>query len=394
LVLLCLPFTVSGQATINSVQNGNASNPFTWDCFCFPSADDHIIINHNVAMDVDWIVNNGGSITVNSGRSLIQNGAHVLAIDGANSTLNVAGEFKMENLSVTNDGSVETTTSGTIRINNGIYVGNTGSYLNAGNTLDVDSLLTEGTFQQNGLLMGGDILNTGNFVLSGEMMADSVGNTGNMTFTGGYTYATAFGSSGTATLSSGFIHTDGNMYSSGDFITSSGTLLECAGSFYSGDTILGTALLDMNGLLTVAQDLYFSEDVQGAGDVCVNGDSYNAADVLGTLDICDATATMSGFDFNIGTVAGTITFCSPGCSVGLKEEIINWNVVPNPTSDFVKLIGIENVETIQVIDLAGSKVAEIKVENNKFDVGHLHAGAYFIIPVGAVYALPMRLIIE
>ncbi len=393
-VLLCLPVAASGQATITSTQNGNASSPLTWDCFCFPSTDDHIIINHNVAMDVDWIVNNGGSITVNAGKSLIQNGTHVLAIDGANSELNVSGEFKMESISVTNNGSVETTASGTIRINNAIYVGTTGSYLNAGNTLEVDSLLTEGTFQQNGLLMGGDILNTGNFVLAGEMMADSLGNTGNMTFTSGYTYASAFGSSGTANLSSGFIHTDGNMYSSGDFTTSSGTLLECAGSFYSGDTIMGTALLDMNGLLTVAQDLYFSEDVQGTGDICVNGDSYNAADIIGTLDICDATATMNGFDFNIGTVAGTITFCSPGCSVGLKEEAINWNVVPNPTSDFVKVIGIDNVETIQVIDLAGSIVARIKVENNKFDVSQLLSGAYFVIPVGAVYALPMRLIVE
>ena len=393
-ILLCLPFTVSAQATITSTQNGNASSLFTWDCLCFPSTDDHIIINHNVNMDVDWLINSGGSITVNTSGSLIQSGTHSLAIDGANSELMVSGTFKMENVSVTNSASVETSASGTIRINKGLYVGNTGTYLNAGNTLDVDSILTEGTFQQNGLLMAGDVLNTGDFILAGGMIADSVGNTGDMTFTSGYTFATAFGTSGTANLSAGFIHTDGNMYNTGDFTTSSGTLLECAGSFYSGDTINGTALLNMNGLLTVAADLYFSEDVEGGGDICVNGDSYNAADVTGTLDICDGTATMNGFDLNIGTVAGTITFCTPGCSVGLKEEVINWNVIPNPASDYVKLIGIDNVQFVQVIDLSGSIAAEISVVNNRFDVSQLQSGAYFVIPVGAVYALPMRLIVE
>ncbi len=392
--LLFIPMGVSAQVTITSVQNGNASNPLTWDCLCFPSTDDNIVINHNVAMDVDWLVNNGGSITVNSGGSLLQNGTHALAIDGGGTELNVSGQFKMQNLSVTGGAAVQTTASGTIRIVEGIYVGNTASYTNAGSTLEVDSLLTEGLFQQNGILMAGDVLNTGDFTLAGEMTADSVGNTGAMTFTSGYTYCTAFGTSGTAVLSSGFIHTDGNMYNSGDFTTSSGTLLECLGSFYSGDTIMGTALLDMNGLLTVATDLYFSEDVQGSGDICVSGDSYNAAAVTGTLDICDATATLSGFDYNMGTVAGSITFCSPGCSVSVDEEIVAWNIAPNPSNDKIKLIGVVDVKQIQVIDLSGSTAAIIDNVNNTFDVSGLQSGAYFVILVGAKNTLPVRLIVN
>lgn len=392
--MLCIPMSVSAQATITSVQNGNASNPLTWDCFCFPTTDDNIVINHNVAMDVDWLVNSGGSITVNNGGSLLQNGTHALAIDGAGSELNVSGQFKMQNMSVTGDAAVHTTATGTIRIVEGIYVGNTGTYINDGNTLEVDSLLTEGTFLQNGILMAGNLLNTGNFTMSGEMTADSLGNTGYMAFTSGYTYCNAFGTSGNASLTSGFIHTDGNMYNTGDLTTSSGTLLECLGSFYSGDTLMGTALLDMNGLLTVATDLYFSEDVQGSGDICVSGDSYNAAAVTGTLDICDPSATMNGFDVNFGTVAGTITFCSPGCSVSVDEEIISWNVAPNPANNTIKLIGVSGVEKIQVIDLSGSTAAVIENVNNTFDISELQSGAYFVMLVGAKNALPVRLIVN
>lgn len=391
---MAVPFGAIAQQTITSTHDGNASSPLTWDCFCFPGTNDNIIINHQVGMDVDWLVNNSGSITVNSSGALIQNGTHSLAVLGSGSELNVSGNFKMENLSITDNASASTSASGTIRINNALYVGGTATYVNAGNTLDVDSLLTEGTFQQNGLLMAGDVLNTGDFILAGEMQADSLGNTGTMTFTSGYTFATAFGTSGTANLSGGFIHTSGNMYSSGDFTTSSGTELECLGSFYSGDTISGTALFNHNGLLTVAVDLYFSEDVQGTGDICVAGDSYNAADITGTLDICDATASMNGFDFNVGTVAGTVTFCSPGCTVGLSEEAINWNMAPNPAHDYLKVIGVDGVKLIQVIDLTGKTAAVLFSENNQFDISKLNSGAYFVIPEGAANALPMKLIIE
>lgn len=394
LLLLITPFGSFAQQTIISTQNGNASNPLTWDCFCFPGTDDNIIINHQVGMDVDWLVNNSGSIAVNSAGSLIQNGTHSLAVIGVGSELIVAGNFKMENLSITEDASATTTLTGTIRVNSALYVGGTALFVNEGSTLDVDSLLTEGTFQQNGLLMAGDVLNTGNFTLNGEMEADSLGNTGTMTFASGYTFASVFGTSGTANLLSGFIQTSGDMYNSGDFTTSSGTELECLGTFYSGDTISGTALFDHNGLLTVAVDLYFSEDVQGTGNICVAGDSYNAAAISGTLDICDATATMNGFDFNIGTVAGTITFCNPGCTVGLSEETINWNLVPNPANSYIKLIGLDGAESIQIVDLMGKTASILYSETNEFDISTLKSGAYFVVPVDAVHALPMRLIVE
>lgn len=393
-IFALLPFASTGQQTITSAQNGNASNPFTWDCLCFPSTDDHVIINHNVSMDVDWMVNGGGSITVNASGSFIQNGTHSMAVLGAGSEVTVAGEFQMENISVTDNADMQSTSTGTIRIMKGLYVGNNGTYLNNGNTLELDSLLTEGQFTNNGLLMTGDLLNTGTYLNTGEVECDSLGNTGTMSQTAGYTFATAFGTSGTATFSSGFLSTSGNMYNSGDLSTTANASLECFGSFFSGDTIFGTASFDHDGLLEVHQDLYFTNDISGSGNICVSGESYNAANIVGALDICDPSAGPSGFDYNIGSIANTVTFCNPGCSVGLDEEVLSWSLAPNPATSTVKLLGEVQVNAVEVIDLAGKRIGELPVFGNTFSVDQLNAGVYFVLPKGVEKALPVRLIVE
>ena len=102
LLFLVIPLTSFGQITITSVQNGNASNPLTWDCTCFPTTDDDIIINHAVAMDVDWAITAAGSITVNNGASLMQAGVHSILVDGAGSQYANYGSSAFYDVAYTN----------------------------------------------------------------------------------------------------------------------------------------------------------------------------------------------------------------------------------------------------------------------------------------------------
>lgn len=380
------------QQTITSVQNGNASSPLTWDCFCFPSTDDHVIINHHVAMDVDWLINGAGSITVNSSGSLIQNGTHALAIDGGGSELTVSGIFTMQNVSVTNGADVHTNASGTINVIEGMYVGNTCSYNNQGTTAQLDSLLTEGIFTNTGTLIVGNLLNTGTFTNNGGIMSDSLGNTGTFNIPDGYVYSNAFGTSATAVFTQGLYHTAGNFYNTGDLTTGTGFTIEVLGNFLSGDTIGGTATFAHDGLLSVAGDIYFADDVSGSGDICVNNNSYNAATITGTLDFCDATGGY--FDLDLGNIAGTVTYCSPGCSVGLTENFQSWSVYPNPAADQVKLLGIEGVEKMWVYGITGELVGELKVNYGSLDVSSLTSGTYFILPVTGLILSPIRLTVE
>lgn len=380
------------QQTITSTQNGNASSPLTWDCFCFPTPDDHIIINHQVAMDVDWIVNSAGSITVNSSGSLIQNGTHALAIDGGGSELTVSGIFTMQNVSATNGADIHTNASGTINVNQGMYICTTCTYNNQGTTAQLDSLLTEGTFTNTGSLFVGNLLNTGTFTNNGGIMSDSLGNTGTFDIPNGYVYSNAFGTTGNATFTNGLYHTTGNFYNAGDMTTGSTFSIEVLGDFLSGDTLGGTATFAHDGMLSVSGDIYFSDDVSGSGNICVNGDSYNAATITGTLDFCDATG--GDFDLNVGTIAGTVTYCSPGCSVGLTENFQSWSVYPNPATSQVKLLGIDGVEKMLVYGITGELIGELPVNYGSVDVSSLTSGTYFMLPVTSLILSPIRLTVE
>lgn len=69
LSLLALYSITASAQTITSVQAGNATSPFTWDCTCISTPASNIVIAHNVVMDTDWY--HTGTITVNPGVNLL-----------------------------------------------------------------------------------------------------------------------------------------------------------------------------------------------------------------------------------------------------------------------------------------------------------------------------------
>lgn len=375
-LLICfLPFCALAQQTITSIQHGNASNPLVWDCLCFPSPDDNVIVNHNISMDVSWLVNANGSITINATGSLIQNGLRDLLVDGAGSSYINHGTSAFNRIAYTNgaDGSND----GTFSITEAAYFGPTTNYVNNGMMNQLDSILTEGTFTNSGDLMVGNFLNTGTFTNSGPLATDSMGNTGTFNATGSYMFTSAFGNSGTFTMSGeGFMDVSENWFNVGDFTLNAGLKIFAHDDFYNGDSIGGLANLHNNGIIEVGNDFFNGFNVDGSGNFCVANDSYNIGTMTGTFDFCDNTG--GDVDWNSGTIAGTITYCAPGCYVTVEElENMSVEIYPNPSNGIFHVSGIKCTD-FRIYDLSGKSILSGQVSNQQIDLNSLESGAYII----------------
>ncbi len=319
-------FAQGTMATRTSVTNGNFSNPLTWDCTCVPIPSDVIIVNHDVTLNLDYGFSSG-SLTVNTGASLIGDiSSRAFGITGgsfANNGTVQLGDFYHGGGSFSNTGtftalnafaidmSANTITSGTFVVNDTLYVNTNATFANSGNAT-VYSHENAGTTNNTGSIVGTDLYNSGTF-----------NNTSGIGITFGSLY-TSGTFSNTTNLYLVF-----DLWNSGIFTNSNHMVIDR--NFWNGDTLLGSATLTNNGTISVANDLSNSQIMNGSGDYCVANSSYNSGTVSGTLDVCDLTGT--NFDTNIGSIAGTVTFCSAGsCMIGMDEAMNNepYKLFPNP----------------------------------------------------------------
>ncbi len=376
LAFLILPLISFGQVTITSIQSGNATNPLIWDCTCFPTTDDHIIINHAVNMDVDWAITAAGSITVNSSGSLLQAGVHSILIDGAGSQYLNYGSSSFYNVAYTNGGGGNN--AGNFLITRGLYVGPLSAVSNSGVLHGIDSLLVEGSLNNSGTCYAGNILNTGVFTQSGQIVGDSVGNTGTFNSTGGYMYFNAFGNTGTFNMTgTGFMDVLYNWANIGDFTLDPGLEIFAHNDFYNGDSLGGSANLHNNGLIEVANNFLNGYFVDGTGSFCISNDTYNVGLMNGTFDFCDNTG--GGIDLNTGTVAPGITFCSTGCSVGVVENIVSTlYVFPNPSTGMFEIDSQNHYTRGSVFSVSGKLIEQIVIEENTINLNHLTIGTYIV----------------
>lgn len=393
LVLFLGAFTAHAQQTIHSTSNGNASNPLIWDCFCFPTPDDIVIIDHQVTMDVDWLVNSAGRIEVSSGASLSQDADRQLLIDGSGSQLIINGTAVFTDIAFTNGSSGSN--SGNFSVDRGLYFGAGTTFTNTSDMNSIDSLMTEGTFTNSGNCFAGNFLNTGTFTNTGHIAVDSMGNTGTFNYNGGYLVVNVFGNSGTYTMQNqGFMDVAANWYNSGDFTVGNGITIAVGGNAYTGDTLGGTANLTVDGGMTVAMDFGCSDDLNGSGDLCVGGYSTNVGNVTGTLDFCDQSA-ISGFDLNLGSIAGMVTFCTSGCAVGTTEnEMATITVWPNPASENITFNSSLPVVRVEMYTLTGAAVSVAQPTANSLAVSGLSEGVYLLKVITATGSSITRVVVE
>lgn len=377
LVLLLTPVGLFAQQTITSTQNGNASNPLIWDCLCFPTADDDVIINHDVIMDVNWLVNAGGSITVNSGASFVQSGSRSILFDQVNTALTIQANawFDMDNVSITNQASMSN--SGTMIVRNAFYLGPNSIGNNLATVGQIDSVLIDGNLTNQGVWQSGNVLIQGQLNNSGTMDLDSLGVTGSLNSSGGNFWLTAFGSNGTSIFNQTYIITSGNFYNTENLTIGTGSQLDCHGSFYSGDTLGGAATATIDGVVGVDQDFGISDDLNGTGTICIGGTSTNVGAIAGTLNICDNGA--SGLDINFGTIGSSVTFCSPACYASTEEFLADLEIYPNPTTGLLHLTGLSDVNVIELYSVDGKLMKSWQNVSDLVDVSGLKSGVYQLV---------------
>jgi hypothetical protein len=363
------------RATRTSVTNGNATNPFTWDCTCIPLPGDIIVINHAVVLDNDFAYSSG-SLTINTGASLIGDvPTRAFALTGGGftnngtftvgnfyhggGTFNNAGTFTiLDDMAL--GGTAVTNSSGTFHITDTLYI-NSGATLNLYGTINTTATISAGNLYNFGNFTGNDVWNSG---IIGNTMGPG------MDIDNLYT-------SGTVNNNSK-IHCSLDVWNSENFTNSNQIVIDR--NFWNGDTISGTATFTNNGTISIAMDLNNSETMDGSGDYCVSGTSSNAGTVNGTLDVCDLTGT--NFDNNFGTIAGTVTFCSAGsCSIGIAEyNLLEHAVYPNPFNNVVNFETKENgLYTLLVMNSIGEIVFTTNFNGTRYnmDASGITPGVYF-----------------
>jgi hypothetical protein len=314
------------RATRTTVMNGTALNPLTWDCTCIPVAGDNIIINHALTLNTDFAYTSG-SVTVNASGSMIGDvPTRAFAYTGGSfsnsgtvnvgnfyhggGTFNNTGSFTIGNAYAV-DGSANTVNSGTFIVSDTLYINTGAMFTNSGNT-NATYTATAGTIINTGGFNGIDIYNSGT-LNNNAGVGFSLSNM--------YTNGNVFNY---APIDLVF-----DLWNSENFTNDHHIVV--GRNYWNGDTILGTATFTNNGTISVGNDLSNSELMNGTGDYCVANATNNSSNIGGTLDICDLTG--GGFDLNIGTIAGTVTFCSAGsCSIGIDEAMNSdaYKIFPNP----------------------------------------------------------------
>ena len=368
------------QQTVTSVISGAAANPFTWDCTCIPQFSDNIIINHDITLDTDWIINNGGSVTVGINGSLIRDAQNrTILLDGGGAEFINQGTTELTYMAfVKNSTGINTNN---LIINNALYLDTLATFNNQGALNDIDSTLSMGTFSNSGTFLRGSFWTGGNFTNTGYIEKDSLLNTGLLTSSLGAIIAYDFANTGDFYLTgTSFMEVTNNFYNSGEVNIASGRDLRVSNDFLSGDSTFSTANITNNGLIEVANDFLNLDTLQGSGLICIGGTSSNTGRVIGTLDIC-SNSTTDLFNFNIGQVDASVTNCQSGCLVENDSEIIIEHIIsvfPNPAIDKVFIeSSIDGINSIELYNTFGQLVVKKTTGDLTFlDISNIKSGTY------------------
>ena len=130
----------------------------TWDCMCIPIPGVHnVVVAHDVTLDTSYAVVAGGSFTINSGASLVQDAT--------------PRAFGMTGGTLTNDGTLEVDTFGIIA----------GTLTNDGD-ISFDQFGTYGTVINNGTIYCDSASKLGNYTTNGTDTAQAYSNFGTQSF--------------------------------------------------------------------------------------------------------------------------------------------------------------------------------------------------------------------
>ncbi|MDB2697618.1 T9SS type A sorting domain-containing protein, partial [Crocinitomicaceae bacterium] len=361
--------------------NGTASNPFVWDCTCIPSTTDDINIYHAITMDVDWLMNSGGSITVHASGSFVEStGGTSILFDGTSTTFSNYGQTTLTNLAFT--AVAVGHNHANLLLDTALYVSMNSTFMNHGLLNGTDSIYNQGMFMNEGTLFNGDFLNEGTVINTGYIVSDSLYNLGTCNVSAGNVSSFDVGNDGILNITgSGSFFVENDFLNLNQVVVAQGRNVSVGRDFASGNLSTFDAIVENNGVFHVLRDFINSDTLKGSGEFCLGESTTNFAFVKGTLDICDNTPTATHFDVNWGTIEPGVTSCVSGCNVGLEEEYsLQVEAYPNPLKDElqVSFSGISSGE-VTVLDVTGRTIFTEQFEgvsSMRLDVSDWQQGAY------------------
>lgn len=331
-------FTISTLfgAVKTTVADGDWFNANNWLPSGVPLMEDTVIINHNITISGQVVDYGAQWMIVNANASLVSD--TIFALHG---NLKMYGMFDIQNLAV---GDGDSTL---------VYGSVYGVYFSPGNNNNInygsiysDSLIAGADFNNYGLIDCLTLVAGGNYFIN-HSLADVIA-TGMSTFS-----------------------------------NSANTYNQVNANMTLGELVTGEDFIN-DGNVTCTNWTHGSGIVNGnAGNFCVSQCFINSSTINGNIDICDATpSTMC--DFNFGTIAGTVTFCTVGSCVddATITEISNeTNIYPNPAVTEINLKGLTENANFAIVSLTGATlISGVCTESNlKIDVSFFEAGIYFAI---------------
>jgi hypothetical protein len=146
---------------------------------------------------------------------------------------------------------------------------------------------------------------------------------------------------------------------------------------------------DFAGYLNLPNDDYILEvqDMGGSSTLF----SYSAP--LQTLSLADEAIVVvasgfvnpavnsmgAGFGLWVALPSGGAMVELPEAFAGIGENEFNFSIYPNPSTEWIKIDGIDQAGTYQIIDLSGKVIQESTIQNQQtIDVSNIARGSYMI----------------
>ena len=329
-ITACLIMHSTFASVKSTNSNGSWFDPAIWSPFGVPLMEDSVIINHDITVTGNYVDFGANWLIINSNASII-----------GDTIFSLHGNMKLY-------GSMD------LRI---IAIG------------DGDSTIVFGEVYGRKYVPGNPINHNYGAIFSDSLiLGDAFDNYGTievaMFVAGGPSYINHSGSSLSVSL-------DGTL---GSVSTNElGALMEY-GSLVTSENMTN------NGDV-ICDNWTHGQGIVGGttGRFCINNCFSNVSSIVGTVDICDATSTFC--DFNLGTIAGTVTYCAMGACSNLavtENSEKSLSIYPNPVNDELGVNSLIN-GTFQITNLNGEVVLYgIGEPNQTINVENLTPGMYFI----------------
>ncbi|MCB0765516.1 MAG: hypothetical protein KDB84_12460 [Flavobacteriales bacterium] len=314
-----------------TVQAGPLLEDATWDCGCDATTCDTLRIDHPLNVE-NSIELHASSVVIGPNGGIAS--SHELVLDGH---LENHGLLNIERLRLWGPGTAEN--YGTIA--GSVFITVKDSCTNVGSITPTDSIVV-GFFRKltsHGQMDAVVYYNLGQFWNYDNVSVTRFDQLGTLFYNAGiFSVDSTFNSWG-GFLNDGYISADSILTAHG---FDNWGIVECRTAFSNGNGSFGDEGVFYPGSELITRDLYNNPDclLRGPGSICISDHSENHGRLEGSLDICDATPTLTEapfLDVNTGTFWMSVDYCESGvcATIGMPEadQRDMFRIYPVPFTD-------------------------------------------------------------